>query len=216
MTIQTIFFDLDETLYSPQCGLWNALRERMDEYMQIRMNIPPQEVPIIRKTYFEMYGTTLRGLQKVYGVDAQDYLAYVHQVDLKQFIHPDPELRKILLSLKPEKAIFTNADRNHARRVLSILGVEDLFSGIIDINDMEPYCKPMSESFRIAMEQQKVTRPENCLLIDDSIRNTSAARKSGMRAVLVNNQTDDTNEPFTISDIHQLPTLMPEILEGQA
>ena len=42
-------------------------------------------------------------------------------------LQEDPELRRLLLSLPQPKYIFTNGDIKHARTVLSIVGIADIF-----------------------------------------------------------------------------------------
>ncbi|HXF85824.1 MAG TPA: hypothetical protein VNK49_10600 [Anaerolineales bacterium] len=96
MRFSTIFFDLDDTLYPASTGLWEALKERMSLYMRERVGIPENEVPILREQYFKMYGTTLRGLQIRHGVDAEDYLAFVHDVPVEDYLKPDPIQRQII------------------------------------------------------------------------------------------------------------------------
>ena len=39
-------------------------------------------------------------------------------------LQPDPALRALLLSLPLPKVVFTNADRVHAERCMSILGIQ--------------------------------------------------------------------------------------------
>jgi putative hydrolase of the HAD superfamily len=88
MSYTTLFFDLDDTLYSPKNGLWLAIRERMGEYMAERLGLPRDEIPAIRHLYYTTYGTTLRGLQRHYQVDSDDYLAYVHDLPLERYLQP--------------------------------------------------------------------------------------------------------------------------------
>ena len=99
----------------------------MNEYMQGIIDLPISEIIKLRQSYLEKYGTTLRGLQAHYEVDADEYLAFVHELPLDKYIQPDPNLHSLLLSLPQKRWIFTNADSNHARRVLSILGILRLF-----------------------------------------------------------------------------------------
>ena len=116
MSFTTLFFDLDETLYTKGNGLWDAIAARMNEYIQVQLNLPPEEVTKLRLHYYESYGTTLRGLQIHHQVDANDYLAYVHDLPLEDYIHPDPQLHQLLSRLSLRKWIFTNADAHHASR----------------------------------------------------------------------------------------------------
>ena len=61
MRFTTIFFDLDDTLYPSNAGLWLAIKNRMNDYMRERMNIPADEIPALREKYYLQYGTTLHG-----------------------------------------------------------------------------------------------------------------------------------------------------------
>ena len=84
MNFSTLFFDLDDTLYPNNTGLWEAIRERMALYMSERLGLPREQVQTLRKTYFQTYGTTLRGLQLHHEVDVDDYLAFVHDLPLEE------------------------------------------------------------------------------------------------------------------------------------
>ena len=74
MHFNTLYFDLDDTLYPPSSGLWDAIRDRMNEYMQRLIDLPLTEIVKLRQSYLEEYGTTLRGLQAHYDVDVDEYL----------------------------------------------------------------------------------------------------------------------------------------------
>jgi len=99
MRFTTLFFDLDGTLYSNSTGLWDAIRDRMNLYMRDRMGFPEKDVPQLREQYFKMYGTTLRGLQTRHQVDVEDYLAFVHDLPLNEYLKPDPIQREVIASL---------------------------------------------------------------------------------------------------------------------
>ena len=88
MRYQLLLFDLDETLYPPTSGLWNTIAQRMQDYMVEKLGIPADRADTIRRSYFEKYGTTLRGLQANYQVDAVDFLRYVHDIPLDQVLKP--------------------------------------------------------------------------------------------------------------------------------
>ncbi len=208
MRFTTLFFDLDDTLYPSSTGLWQAIRERMNLYMLERLGLPEKDVPLLREQYFKMYGTTLRGLQERHQVDAQDYLAYVHDLPLQDYLTPNPVLRKVIASLPTRNLIFTNADANHARRVLAALYLDDLFETVVDVNAVAPYCKPMHESFAIAMELADEPDPRKCVMIDDLPRTTRAALNVGMASLLYgcDERTEDASGVFT--DWTHLPILL--------
>lgn len=208
MRFTTLFFDLDDTLYPNSTGLWLAIKERMNLYMIERMGMAPEDVPALREKYFKMYGTTLRGLQARHNVDVDEYLAYVHDLPLEDFLTPDPLQREIIASLPTCNLIFTNADANHARRVLSVLQLDDLFETVIDVNAVAPYCKPMPESFAIAQDLANEPDPRKCVMIDDLTRTTRAALEAGMASILYGTEEPTPDASGVFKDWAHLPILL--------
>jgi len=208
MRFTTIFFDLDDTLYPNSTGLWLAIKERMNLYMIERMGMAPEDVPALREKYFKMYGTTLRGLQARHNVDVEEYLAYVHDLPLEQYLTPDPLQREIIASLPTRNLIFTNADINHARRVLKVLNLEDLFETIVDVNTVAPYCKPMPESFAIAQDLADEPDPRKCVMIDDLPHTTRAALNVGMASILYGTEEFTSEASGVFVDWNHLPILL--------
>jgi putative hydrolase of the HAD superfamily len=211
MPFTTLFFDLDDTLYPNTNGLWGAIRLRMENYMREHLGIPEEEIAGLRRSYFETYGTTLRGLQRHHHVDAFDFLAYVHDLPLEKFLAPDPELRELLLGLPQSKWIFTNADAAHSRRVLQVLQLADLFDGIADIHARQYFCKPEKEAYRTAMELAGETDPQRCVFLDDSPRNLAPAHAMGFTTVLVGSEDPHPAANHTVPNLKELPEVMPEL-----
>ena len=208
MPFSTLFFDLDETLYPPQTGLWGEIRARINLYMHDRLGFSWEEIDATREKYFAEYGTTLRGLQAHHQVDMDEYLAFVHDVPLDRFIAPDPELRAALTSIPIRKYIFTNADTAHADRVVKRLGLEGLFAGTIDVHTIAPYCKPMPGSFELALKAAGGPDPAGCLLLDDQARITRAAALLGMHTVLVGAQAAGSDADTALPRLAGLPALL--------
>jgi putative hydrolase of the HAD superfamily len=211
MHFRSLYFDLDDTLYPASSGLWEAIRERMNLYMQKVIDLPLPEIIRLRQSYLEKYGTTLRGLQANYEVDQDEYLAFVHDLPLERFIQPDPSLRILLLSLPQKRWVFTNADGNHARRVLKILGVEDCFDGIIDIRAMDFACKPDKVAYEKALEISGDGNPARCAIFDDAPRNLAPAHDMGFYTILVNKDGWQPTADKTIASLHELKVSMPEL-----
>ena len=208
MRFTTLFFDLDDTLYPSTTGLWPAIKGRMNLYMIERLGIPESDVPFLREQYFKMYGTTLRGLEERHKVDREDFLAFVHDLPLQDYLRPDTVVRQVIASLPTRNLIFTNADVVHARRVLAVLQLDDLFETVVDVNAVSPYCKPMPESFAIAMDLADEPDPRKCVMIDDLARTTRAALNVGMASLLYgcDEPTEDASGVFT--DWTHLPILL--------
>ncbi len=211
MRFTTIFFDLDDTLYPSSSGLWPTLKERMNRYMVERMAIPAEEVPVLRERYFRQYGTTLRGLQANHTLDVEDYLAFVHDVRLTDYIHPDPVQQAVLASLPTRNIIFTNADLNHAHRVLQVLQLEPYFGAFVDVNAMDPYCKPSPEAFALALKIAGESDPARCVMIDDLPHTTRAARDFGMYSLLYGGASGDTVADGAFTDWRTLPALLDSV-----
>jgi len=211
MQFDSLYFDLDDTLYPPSSGLWDAIRQRMNEYMQGFIDLPISEIAKIRHSYLEKYGTTLRGLQAHYEIDTDEYLTYVHDLPLERYIQPDPDLRNILLSLPQKRWIFTNADSNHAHRVLTILGISDCFAGIIDIRAIDFACKPERIAYQKALAITTDTDPARCVIFDDAVRNLNPARELGFFTVLVGKNGTEPTVDRTISNLHEMRECIPEL-----
>ncbi len=215
-----LFFDLDDTLYRSDNGLWEVIRERMSLFMVQRLNMSPSQVEVLRERYYREYGTTLRGLQLHYQVDANEYLAFVHDVDLQAYLQPDPALREMIHSLPQKKWIFTNADANHALRVLDILRLENCFEGIIDIRALEFVCKPEPQAFERALFLAGSPSPGSCVLCDDALHNLSVARELGFVTVWVNHNAQRTganklppysSTHYAVQSLVDLPQVLPEL-----
>ena len=208
MKYSTIFFDLDDTLYPASTGLWHAIKERMNIYMAERMGFAPAEIPQLREKYYLQYGTTLRGLQANHEIDIEDFLAFVHDLPLGNYIHPNPKLCEIITALGTRNLVFTNADAAHARRVLKALKLYDCFENIVDVNAVAPYCKPMPESFQIAMRMAGENDPGRCVMIDDLPRTTQAAREAGLFSILFGKEQPHPDADATLNDWSNLHSVL--------
>jgi putative hydrolase of the HAD superfamily len=213
MRFKSLYFDLDDTLYPPGSGLWDAIRERMNLYMQKYIDLPLAEITTIRQGYLEKYGTTLRGLQAHYDIDAEDYLAFVHDLPLEEYIQPDPDLRRLLLSLPQRRWIFTNSDQKHAERVLNILGLAGCFNGIIDILAVDFACKPDKTAYERALQIAGDENPANCAIFDDSERNLAPARALGFYTILVGKDGSNQEVDEVIHSLHDLKSCIPQLWE---
>jgi pyrimidine 5'-nucleotidase len=209
MSFEAMFFDLDDTLYPSTSGIWQAIGVRMDEYIMHTLNIPQLEVKTLRESLFNEYGTTFRGLSTLYGIDARQFLDYVHDIQLDRYIHKDIALIDTMTYYTSRKLIFTNANRAHAERVISILGLQGVFSDIIDILQIHPYCKPLSEAYEKAIAISSINDPGNCVMIDDSPRNLKTAHEMGFFTIQVGTDTRSPYADAAILTLADLPDVIP-------
>lgn len=208
MAYTTIFFDLDDTLYPPTTGLWDAIGTRINNFLIESVGIKPENAPTLRDHLWRVYGTTLRGLQAVYHIDPAPYLAYVHDVPLEKFITPNPSLRLVLAGIPQRKIIFTNADTAHARRVLNVLDIAEYFDQIIDVQAISPFCKPMPEAMQTALTLAGECA-ENCILVEDMPHNLAPASQMGMYTVLVGRQDQEHAFNAAIPSIMEIRSALP-------
>ena len=183
--IRCAVFDVDDTLYSADCGMWLEIRARINKYMVDRLGVPEAEAQGKRQRYFREYGTSLAGLRYDYpDIDCDEYLTYVHDVPYERYLARDDELVRMLKGVTLAKSVFTNADRAHALNVLSALGVEKHFDVIVDIYATDFVNKPRIGAFNVLFEVLEAEARE-CVLLDDQERNLEVARSLGMVTILV-------------------------------
>ncbi len=216
MTVELLIFDLDDTLYPSSSGIWSLIRERIDLFMISKLGYTHENVLSARENFFLEFGTTLRGLESVHHIDPNEYLKFVHNVPIHEYLFPNSQLDTMLSNIQQRKAIFTNGDRWHSKRVTDALMVTDHFNEIIDILDVSPYCKPMIESFQIALEKLNISNAQNILILDDNIRNIQMAEKLGMQTVWVTENNHLPNyEGKQIRKAEDLINIYPEIASGK-
>lgn len=161
-----------------------AISQRINNYMRDRLGMDPATVERLRREYYQRYGTTSRGLYLHQGIDLEDYLTFVHDVPLREYLSPDQRLRRVLTRLPGQKVIFTNSPVEHAQRVLRALGVEDCFDHIYDIRFLDYLHKPDPRAYQKALDGLG-TGGGDCLLLDDVVRNLLPGKALGMVTVLV-------------------------------
>ncbi len=212
----TLLFDLDDTLYPHDNGVWRAISGRISAYMQQRIGLSSAETRRLRSRYARSFGTTLTGLMADYEVDPADYLGFVHDIPLDSYIQPDEELRSMLSALPQTKAVFTNASRAHAERALELLGVADLIDHLIAIETLDLVNKPELAAYTRALGYLGRPEPDTCLLADDRAMNLTPASKLGMTTVLVDRDgyTGDGVD-YAIARIHDLPRTVPKLWDGR-
>jgi putative hydrolase of the HAD superfamily len=186
--IETWIFDLDNTLYPASCRLFDQIHMRMTSFIAERFDLSPEAALALQKTYFREHGTTLRGLMIVNRIDPNDFLGYVHEIDLACVL-PDPVLVKALIALPGRKIVHTNGSERHAERLLDHLGIAGSFCGIFDIAAAGYEPKPALAGYHELQRRHNVT-PGTALMIEDMAKNLVPAAALGMTTAWVRNPVD--------------------------
>jgi len=207
---KAILFDLDNTLYSEKCGIFDLIDQRMNEWLTSRLGVPWEVVGEFRHKYFLKYGTTLRGLMLHHNVNPKDFLEYVHDVPVVEFLSADLDLRETLAAIRSRKIVFTNSNASHARRILDALGVTEFFEKIFDIEAMKFIPKPNPEPYQMVLDYLHLL-PAECLLIDDLERNLKPARDLGMTTIFIGDGKPVDDGHHVIANIRELSSVLQQI-----
>ena len=184
-SIKYWIFDLDNTLYSGKTKVFEQVDKRMSKYISDKLNISVEEAKKVQKNYFHKYNTTLNGMIKNHKIDPDEFLEFVHDINI-DFLQKDPALGKEIEKLDGKKIIFTNGSRKHAINVSKQIGIEQLFDDIFDIVDAEFIPKPQLEPYKKLVKKHKID-PKLCVLVEDIARNLKPAYEMGMKTVWIEN-----------------------------
>ena len=181
--VDTWVFDLDNTLYPHHVNLWQQVDARIGEFVSNWLKITPEQARVLQKDYYLRYGTTMRGMMSEHGVNADDYLAYVHRIDHSP-LQPNPAMGAAIEKLPGRKLILTNGTVDHAGAVLGRLGITDHFDGVFDIIAAELEPKPSPQTYQKFLRRHDVA-PERSAMFEDLARNLVVPHELGMITVLV-------------------------------
>ena len=209
--IKCWIFDLDNTLYSGKTRVFEQVDKKMSKYISEKLNVNIVEAKEIQKNYFYEYNTTLNGMINNHKIDANEFLEFVHDVDIN-FLKKDKLLNEELMKLDGKKIIFTNGSRKHAMNVTRRIGIEQHFDDIFDIVDSEFVPKPDIVSYKKIVEKHKID-PKLCGFIEDIARNLKPAYEMGMKTIWIEND-EPWAKKFSDSDfINYKTNNLPEFLK---
>ena len=181
-------FDLDNTLYPADCGLFAQIDRRMTDFVADSLGVSSQEARAIQKTYYREHGTTLNGLMQRHGIDPESYLRHVHDIDLSP-LAADVHLDTALSRLKGRRFVFTNGCRNHAARVLERLNLARHFDDIWDIRTTDFRPKPDPFAYDAVLVRANI-EPSRAAMFEDASRNLVPAHALGMTTVWLRNGSE--------------------------
>jgi putative hydrolase of the HAD superfamily len=197
MSPQFLLLDIDNTLYSPSCGVIERVDALINRYLVERIGIDETSVNGIRRQLWSDYGTTLHGLMHQHRIDPADYLDFVHAVELADLLAADPALAAMLARIPMLKVAVTNGSGAHARGVLECLGVRALFFRIYGLERLAFVPKPYAQAYHTVLTDLHAAG-RDCILVEDRAANLRAARQLGMRTVFV----ADGGVPAPDADVH--------------
>ncbi|MFT3966616.1 MAG: pyrimidine 5'-nucleotidase [Sphingobium sp.] len=186
--IESWIFDLDNTLYPPECDLFALMDVRMTAYVARIAGLGLDEARTLQKSWFRDHGTTLSGLMAHHDVDPVDFLREVHDIALDR-LSPDAALRTAIGRLPGRRLIYTNGDADYAGRVLERLDLGDLFECVHDIHACAYVPKPRPEGYDALCASYHV-EPARAAFFEDMARNLKPAKALGMTTIWLNNGSE--------------------------
>ena len=184
-SIKYWIFDLDNTLYSGKTKVFEQVDKKMSKYISEKLNVSIEEARKIQKSYFYEYNTTLNGMIKNHKINANEFLDYVHDINI-DFLKKDTKLSEELGKLNGKKIIFTNGSKKHAINVTERIGIDQHFDDIFDIVESDFIPKPSMEPYKKLVEKHKID-PKLSVLVEDIARNLKPAYEMGMKTVWIEN-----------------------------
>lgn len=229
--LRTLLFDCDDTLY-PHNEVSPRVRTNITRFIETRLSLPSEKAGKLTRELFLEYGTTLRGLQQKYHVDANEYWRFVHgSLPYDTLLQPDLKMARLLSSIDRDRFrsmyVFTNADHEHAMCCLRALKIPvEVFDGVIDVRSMDFHNKPEENAYRIALQIAGENDADKAILFDDSHRNVVGAHEYGLNAVHVVMRPEDKKTklvyqppfhglPHSIDSLHDLPRALPFLFEAE-
>ena len=215
-----LLLDLDGVCYGSHNGyplekVFGLVSKRMTLFIQEKLGLDEKKAKELQTNYFYKYNTSLNGLMLHHNVIGDEFLKYVHDIDIS-FMKEDKIMRNELENLNMEKFIFTNGSAEHAQNILTRLGIYDLFGKekIFDIKDAGYVPKPESQTFDLMVKKFGIN-PKETIYIEDIAKNLSIGFERGCTTVwLINDEhfgKIDSDKDYISHKIENLSLFLKEI-----
>ena len=215
-----LLLDLDGVCYGSHNGyplekVFGLVSKRMTLFIQEKLGLDEKKAKELQTNYFYKYNTSLNGLMLHHNVIGDEFLKYVHDIDIS-FMKEDKILRSELENLDMEKFIFTNGSAEHAQNILTRLGVYDLFGKekVFDIKDAGYVPKPEAQTFDLMVKKFGI-KPKETIYIEDIAKNLSIGFERGCTTVwLINDEhfgKIDSDKDYISHKIENLSLFLKEI-----
>lgn len=209
-------FDFDLTLYGfdEDEVLW-SLDRNITRFLVHSLGFSPEEADARRREYCATFGTTLGGLSHLHGVTPEEYFDFIHQG--KNLLKPryNPIKRVMLENLPGEKWIFTNARTDWVLRGLDSMGLQNLFTRIVDVEYFEWRSKPDPEVYQ-RLSQEFEENHKQIIFLDDKLQNLIPASDAGWMTIWLQPKMPaelPLGVDICMQDLMDLPRFLPRLDE---
>ena len=217
--INTWIFDLDNTLYSADSGIFQQVHKLMGEFISKNLDINMTEAKKLQSKYYKQHGTTLRGMMDNHGIDPDYFLDEVHKLDYS-IVGPNKRLNEELQKLEGKKIIYTNANKKHVEDVLKRIDLTNFFDEIFDIKMADYVPKPEIKPYEQIIDLFNL-EPNTSAMFDDIAKNLVPAKKVGFTPVWIDagyeNFTDDiqASKNYLDYETRDLSLFLKDVNDGE-
>lgn len=181
--IRCWIFDLDNTLYPPTIRLFDQISARMVDFVMDFLKVDAETANQLRRDYWHNHGTTLAGLMDLHGLEPEQFLIDVHDIDFS-VLPKDPDLAAGLKALPGRKMIYTNGTAPYAENVLAGRGLSGIFDEVYGVEHANYRPKPERAAFETVFGQANVPL-DQAVMFEDEVRNLEIPKAMGVKTVYV-------------------------------
>ena len=217
--VNTWIFDLDNTLYSADSGIFQQVHKLMGEFISKNLSMEISEAKKLQSKYYKQHGTTLRGLMDNHGIDPDHFLDEVHRLDYS-IVGSNKILNEELHKLEGRKIIYTNANKKHVIDVLDRIDLSNFFDEIFDIKMANYIPKPELKPYEQIINLFNI-EPESSAMFDDIAKNLVPAKKVNFTSVWIDagyeNFSDDikASKEYLDFSTRDLSLFLKDVNEGK-
>ena len=223
LKVNTIFFDLDDTVLNTQKAQYNAICEfkklhsifdetSNEEFAKLWNNITGDTYDkYLRKeiTFKELTNERIQKLFSLYKINLtpseaeEKYNEYIKIYENNWL--PFDDTFTVLDSLKKKYKLYaiTNGDSKQQRLKAKKTHLENYFQDIFVSSEIG-FAKPKKEIFEFSCKKVHVN-PNECVMIGDKFKtDIEGSLNAGMHAIWANRKNEDINYPFQIKELSEL------------
>jgi HAD superfamily hydrolase (TIGR01509 family) len=181
MSVALLIFDSDGVLVDSE-----PLSERVfgQALRALGLRLSPDE--IAQHFQGRSMPDCVRVLREQFTVDVPPGFVERYEAELfdvfRRELRPVPGVREAIEALPYRRCVASSGSPEKVRTALGIVGLRELFEPHIFSGLQVPRSKPAPDLFLLAAERMG-SSPEECVVVEDSVRGVQAARAAGMRVI---------------------------------
>jgi len=181
--------DLDNTLHDAGSRIMPVINGAMTAWLAHHLELDAQEASALRVAYWKRYGATLLGMIAHHAINPHQFLRETHPLgEILRHVSGQHALGAVLRRLPGVKVVLTNAPEHYAQAVLREASLHHRVAQVVTIEQMRfaGAFRPKPSPAMLAKVCARLgVLPQRCVLVEDSPHNLHAARRLGIRTVLV-------------------------------